>query len=86
MNRLNGFLFMDLLSKSLWANANEKLHYYKDQSPGSRRKFGQAVQDYVGIHGKVKIDKVGNNADICFPRYNAIPDFLSKYGEFFIIV
>lgn len=86
-DKLNGFLFADLLLRRKRSAANNILMSYDIYTYFSKplNNFYTSLSHYIRLHGKLLLDRYGLEPNACYPHYNKIVDFNKKFPQIFKI-
>ncbi len=82
-DKLNGFLFSDLVLRQQWIPANELLIRYNSQTPKPKHVFLESIANYVKEHHPILLNPKGISPRICYPNYNCIADLYKTSPNFF---
>jgi len=81
--KLDAFLVMDCLFRRRWKTANEILMGYDTATQKETCMFWQGLDDYVKMHGALALDREGLSPKACYPSYNKIVEFRSRFPKLF---
>ena len=84
--KIDAYLFADMVSKDLIKEANNMLRGYEDKgTPTQRKVFHEKLEEYVDNYGLINVKKWNLHANHVYPYINLVANLADESNEMFKI-